>query len=185
VFSHKRHTGKLALSALAATSILCAAAHASDVATPKMVLTAYVNGAGGESVMAGKYDEALAEIKKERAASSEIYTARITNQCVTYAVMKQLPQALSACDEALRAAKYDRLAAQRLASGSSAQNSYVAIAYTNRAVVHMMAKNPEAAKVDMERAQSLAPSAEFVSKNLLAMQASSSKIAQLTVTPTR
>ena len=185
MFSHKRHTGTLALSALAATSILSAAAYASDVPAPKMVLTAYVNGAGGESVMAGKYAEALAEIKKDRSSSSDAYTAKVTNQCVTYAVTKQIDQALGACDEALRTAKYERIAAQRFASGSSIQNSYVAIAYTNRAVVHMMAKDPEAAKVDMARAQSLAPSAEFVSKNLLAMQSSASKIAQLSAAPTR
>jgi len=97
----------------------------------------------------------------------------------------EIPLALSACDEALRAAKYDRIASQRFAAGSVAQNSYVAIAYTNRAIVHMLAKDTEAAKKDMAHAQSLAPSAEFVSKNLLAMQTSASKIAQLSVAPTR
>lgn len=188
MFSQKRHTGKLAKSATAiaaASLISIAAAHASDVAAPKLVLTAYVNGAGGPSVLAGNYDAALTEIKKDRSTSSELYTAKITNQCVTYAVMKQLPQAMSACDEALRAAKYDRIAAERYAPGSSIQNAYVAIAYTNRAVVHMMAKDPERAKSDLARAKSLAPDAEFVSKNLLAMEGSASKIAQLSVSPTR
>jgi hypothetical protein len=188
VFSHKRHTGKLAISAtaIAAASIFSAgSAQAADVVSPKMVLTAYVNGAGGESVMAGKFDAALTEIKRDRSASSDEYTAKITNQCVTYAAMKQIPQAMSACNEALRSAKYDRMSAQRFSPGTSIQNSYVAIAYTNRAVVQMMAKNPEGAKSDMARARSLAPQAEFVSKNLLAMQASASKIAQLSVAPPR
>jgi hypothetical protein len=49
----------------------------------------------------------------------------------------------------------------------------------------MLAKDPESAKSDMIHAKSLAPSAEFVSKNLLAMEASASKIAQLSVTPVR
>ena len=187
VFSQKRHTGKLAMSAtaIAASILSAAAAHASDVTAPKMVLTAYVNGAGGDSVMAGKFDEALTEIKKDRSASSDAYTAKINNQCVTYAVMKQLPQALSACDEALRAAKYERMAAQRFSAGTSEQNSYVAIAYANRAVVHTLAKDPESAKSDMAHAKSLAPSAEFVSKNMLAMETSASKIAQLSATPAR
>ena len=184
MFSQKRHTGKLA--AIAATSIFSAvAAHASDVTAPKLVLTAYINGAGGESVMAGKYDAALTEIKRDRSASSDAYTAKINNQCVTYAVMKQLPQAMSACDEALRAAKADRISALRYSPGSVIQNSYVAIAYTNRAVVHMMTKDVEGAKSDLARAKSLAPDAEFVSKNLLAMETSSSKIAQLNVAPVR
>jgi hypothetical protein len=182
VFSTKRHSGKLAIAA----SILSAAtAHASDVTAPKMVLTAYINGAGGESVMAGKLDEALTEIQRDHSASSDLYTAKITNQCVAYAAMKLILQALSACDEALRAAKYDRMSSQRFSSASSMQNSYLAIAYTNRAVVRMMAKDPERAKSDMAHAKSLAPSAEFVSQNLLAMETSTSKIAQAAVTPVR
>jgi len=190
VFSDKHHSGKLAKSAIAFTtaftmaSILAATAHASDVTVPKMVLTAYVNGAGGESVLAGKYDEALAEIRRTRSVSSETYTAKINNQCVTYAALKQIVQALSACDEALRAAKYDRMTAQSLGAART-QNSYIAIAYTNRAIVHMLAKNAEAAKSDMAHARSLAPSAEFVSQNLLAMQTSASQIAQANVAPTR
>jgi len=184
VFSQKRHTGKLA--AIAATSIFSAvAAHASDVTAPKLVLTAYINGAGGESVMAGQYDTALSEIKRDRSASSDLYTAKITNECVTYAAMKQLPQAKSACDEALRAAKFDRISALRYSPGSAQQNAYVAIAYTNRAVVSMMSKDVESAKSDLAHAKSLAPDAEFVSKNLLAMETSSSKIAQLNVVPVR
>jgi hypothetical protein len=183
VFSQKRHTGKLAI---AAASILsAAAAHASDVTAPKLVLTAYINGAGGESVMAGKYDDALTAIKHDRSASSDLYTAKITNQCVTYTAMKLLPQAKSSCDEALRAAKYDRAAAQRFSPGSRLQNEYVAIAYTNRAVILMLTKDAEGAKSDMAHAQSLAPSAEFVSRNLLAMQTPASKIAQLSVAPAR
>lgn len=183
MFTHKRHTAKLAI---AATSILAAtAAHAADVTAPKMVLTAYINGAGGESVMAGKYDTALTEIKRDRSSGSDAYTAKITNQCVTYTLMKQLQQAKSACDDALRSAKYDRQSALRHSLGSRIQNSYVAIAYANRAVVQMMAKNPEAAKSDMARAKSLAPDAQFVSDNLLAMESSASKIAQLGAAPAR
>jgi hypothetical protein len=184
VFKQKRHTGKLA--AIAATSIFAAvAANASDVTAPKLILTAYVNGVGGESVMEGKYDEALSAIKRDRSASSSTYTAKINNQCVTYAVMRLIPQAMSSCSEALRAAKYDRMGALRYGAGSASENSYVAIAYANRAVVHMMAKDVEGAKNDMARAKSLAPDAEFVSKNLLAMGTSSSKIAQLDVAPVR
>jgi hypothetical protein len=177
---------KAGATALAAASILSAvAAHAADVTSPKLVLTAYINGAGGEAVMAGKYDAALTQIKRDRSASSDAYTAKITNQCVTYAALRQIPQAMSACDEALRAAKYDRIATLRYAPGASYQNSYVAIAYTNRAVVHMMAKDVEGAKSDLARAKSLAPDAEFVSQNLLAMETSSSQIAQLNVAPVR
>ena len=182
MFTQKRHTGKLAI---AATSILSAvAAHAADVTAPKLVLTAYVNGVGGEAVMASQFDAALTEIKRNRNVSSDQYTAKLTNECVVYTAMKLLPQAKSSCDEALRAAKHDRLGALRY-SGSNIQNEYLAIAYANRAVVQMMQKNPDAAKADMAHAKSLAPDAEFVSKNLLAMNSSASKIAQVTAAPSR
>ena len=185
MFSQKRLTGKLAMSALAATSILSAAAYASDVTAPKLTLTAFVNGAGGESVMAGKYDEALSEIKYDRTSGADAYTARVTNECVAYAAKKQITEALSACDKAVKAANYERMMAQRFSPGASFQTSYLAIAYTNRAIIHTLAKDLESAKSDMARAQSLAPSAEIVTQNMLAMQTSASKIAQLGVTPAR
>ena len=187
MFSHKRHLGKLAsASAIAASSILSfAVAQAAETTSTPMVLTAYVNGVGGESVLSGKYDLALKEITKDRSMSSTSYSAKINNQCVAYAAKKQVTEALSACDAAVKSAKYDRIASQRYSPGSARENSYVAIAYTNRAVVHMMAKDSESAKSDLARAQSLAPSAEFVSKNLVAVQNTSSKIAQLNVAPAR
>src|SRR5262249_39416221 len=101
------------------------------------------------------------------------------------AAMKKIAEALSACDKAVRAANYERSAAQRFAPGATIQTSYVAIAYTNRAVVHALAKDLDAAKSDLAYAQSLAPSAQFVSQNLLAMQVSEAKIAQLGVAPAR
>jgi hypothetical protein len=185
VFTQKRHTGKLATAIAAASILSAAAAHAADVTAPKLVLTAYVNGVGGEAVMDGKFDAALTEIKRNRSASSDEYTAKITNECVAYVATKQMSQAANSCEAALRSAKADRMGALRFSSGASIQNSYLAIAYANRAVVQMMTKNPEAAKSDMARAKSLAPDAEFVSRNLLAMESSSSKIAQVTAAPAR
>ena len=182
MFKHKRHTGKLAI---AAASILSTAAHASDATSSQMVLIAYENVAGGESLLAGKFDTALAEIKQDHSSSPDAYTAKITNQCVAYAAMKQLTLALTACDVAVKEAKSERLSAQRYSLASGIQDSYVAIAYTNRAVVHMMAKDAESAKADMTHAKALAPAAEYVSKNLLAMEATASKIAQADVAAVR
>jgi hypothetical protein len=85
----------------------------------------------------------------------------------------------------VKAAKYDRLASQRFAPGSARENAYVAIAYTNRAVAHMLAKDSVSAKDDLARAKSLAPTAEFVSRNLAVAQSPRSTIAQLDVAPSR
>ncbi|MEJ1963021.1 MAG: hypothetical protein WDO56_16310 [Gammaproteobacteria bacterium] len=186
MYSHKRHIGKLATSAaaIAASSILSiAAAQAAETSTP-MVLTAYINAAGGESVLKGNYDTALAEIRRDHSVNAD-YSAKMTNLCVTYAAKKDLAQAKNACDSAVQTAKSERISAQRYAAGTVQENGYVAIAYTNRAVVHMMSKDSASARSDLARAKSLAPSAEFVSKNLAAVENTGSKIAQLSVAPSR
>jgi hypothetical protein len=188
VSSHKRHTGKLAKAATlaAVSSILFAAgAHAASVAGSSMVLTAYINGAGGTSLTEGKYDAALTEISKDRSYSSTAYSAKTNNLCVAYAIKKQLTEAKSACDAAVKAAKYEKLNAQRYAPGSARENSYVAVAYTNRAIVHLMSKDVEKAKSDLARAKSLAPTADFVEKNLAAVQGTRSTIAQVEAAPSR
>jgi hypothetical protein len=188
VFSHQRHIRKFAKSAafVAASSILfVAATQATEVTGDKLMLTAYVNGSGGESLMSGKYDVALAEMATDRANGSTAYSAKMNNLCVAYAAKKQLTEAKVACTAAVKAAKYDRLSSQRFAPGSSRENSYVAIAYTNRAVVSMLTKDEAGAKEDLARAKSLAPTAEFVSRNLAAVQNARSTIAKLDVAPAR
>ena len=188
MFSQKRHSGKLAKSAtmIAASSLLLvAAAQAADVAGSPMVLTAYTNGAGGTSLTSGQYDAALTEIKRDRTSNSMLYSAKLNNLCVTYAITKKLSDAKSACDAAVKAAKYDKLSAQRYSPGSSRENAYVAIAYTNRAVVHLMSKDQAKATADLTKAKSLAPTADFVARNMAAAQSSRSTIAQLEVAPSR
>lgn len=188
MFSHNRHKGMLAKSAtlLAVSSILSVAAvQAAGVTKSPMVLTAYVNGAGGESILSGKYDEALAEIKRARTRSSVEYTAMMNNLCVIYAAKKQIAEAAPTCSSALKLAKYDRITSQRYAPGSARENAYVAIAYANRAVMHLMANNKAAAQEDLSRAKALAPSADFVAKNLLAAESPRSTIAQVEAAPAR
>jgi hypothetical protein len=187
VFSQKRHKGMFAKSAtlIAVSSILSVAAAQADTASQKLVLTAYSNGSGGESLMSGKYADAFKEIEKERTISSSAYTAKLNNLCVAYAATKQLTEAKSMCTAALKAAKYDRISSQRYSPGSLRENAYVAIAYTNRAVVHMLTKNTAGASEDLARAKALAPTADFVAKNLAAVQSSRSTIAQLEVAPSR
>jgi hypothetical protein len=188
VFSQKRHKGMFAKSAtlIAVSSILSvAAAQAADVTSPKLVLTAYSNGVGGEALLGGKFADAFKEIEMDRSTSSSAYTARLNNQCVAYIATKQLDEAKSTCSAALRAAKNERISAQRYSPGSLRENAYVAIAYTNRAVVHLLTKNTAGATEDLARAKALAPTADFVAKNLAAVQSTRSTIAQLEVAPSR
>lgn len=187
MFSQNRHARKFAKSATiaAASSLLFVAAAHAEMAHSPLTLTAYVNGAGGESLTTGKYDMALVELKNARPTNSNAYSAKLNNLCVAHTIKRQLTEAKGACDAAVKAAKYDRLNSQRYAPGSARENSYVAIAYTNRAIVHMLSKDTASAKADLERAKSLAPTADFVARNLAAVQNSRSTIAQLDVAPSR
>ena len=185
MFSFKRHKGKFATLVAASSIMFVATTQAADVAGTPMMLTAYVNGAGGKSLISGNYDTAIAELKAVRTSTATEYSAKMNNLCVAYTVTKQLGEAKESCTAAVKAAKYDRLSSQRYAVGSSRENAYIAIAYTNRAVASMMAKDSVAAKSDLDRAKSLAPSAEFVSRNIAAVQTKGSTIAKLDVAPAR
>lgn len=184
MFSRNRHTVSLLV---AATLAVATAAHAAETtAHTPMVLTAYSNGAGGASLLKGNYTDALSEIQHYKPQAMVSASAKATNLCVAYAATKQLSEAKTACDAALKQAKYDRLTASRYTSGASQENAYVAIAYANRAVVHMLSKDEASAKADLDHAKVLAPNAEFVSKNAIAVASKSrSTIAQLEVSPTR
>jgi hypothetical protein len=189
VFSRNRHnrSGARTVSLLvAATLAVATGAQAAETAHTPMVLTAYSNGAGGAMLLKGDYTDALSEIQHYKPQAMVAASAKATNLCVAYAATKQLNEAKVACTAALRQAKYDRLTASRYTSGATQENGYVAIAYANRAVVSMLAKDEASAKADLERAKVLAPNAEFVSKNVVAVASKSrSTIAQLEVAPSR
>jgi hypothetical protein len=186
VFSYNRHRRSVALLA-ASTVLITAGAQATQTVHPKLVLTAYTNGAGGETLLKGNYSQALTEIKRARPQMMIAAGAKATNLCVAYTAMKQLTEAKVACNTAVKQAKYDRLSASRFSLSTTHENSYIAIAYANRAVVHMLSKDEASAKADLEKAKALAPEAEFVSRNVAAIDAKGARstIAQVEVAPSR
>ena len=173
---HKRSVAT-AVSLLVATSAVCTA----ETAHTPLVLTAYSNGVGGKDLIDKHYDEALTAIRAYKPQLSVMATARANNLCVALAATHQLTEAKVACSNALRDAKYEKLSAARFASGGLQENSYVAIAYANRAVVHILSQDMASAQADLERAQALAPKADFVARNVAAVANSRSTIAQLDV----
>jgi hypothetical protein len=189
MFSHSRHKRSIARSVsllIASTALVVTGAQASQAAHKTLVLTAYSNGAGGETLLKGNYAEAIGEIKRYRPQQMIAASAKATNLCVAYTASKQLVEAKVACDAALKQAKYDRLSASRFALNTSHENGYVAIAYANRAVVHMLGRDEASAKADLEKARLLAPGADFVAHNVEAIASKSrSAIAQVSVSPSR
>ena len=185
MFSPNRNTAAAIKAAplVVGTLLLATANVRADGEHHPLVLTAFINGAGGPSLVAGKYDAALGEIQHGQAPLQNIQDLKVTNLCVAYTALRRWEQAKRPCDAAVTAAKADK---QRAASGPSAsltdENAYVAIAYTNRAVLHWLTRDADSAKADLDRAQSLAPQADFVVRNLAAV-GTARTVAQLDVSP--
>jgi hypothetical protein len=166
--------------ALAATLLVGSAAHAAD--EPRTFqLTAFSNGAAGESLASGDYNTAVRELKVH--TNSLDPDSATTNRCVAYTVTRQMEAARSACDTAVRDAQ------QAISSlpvsmtwARSDYRDYLALAYSNRAVLNWIANDASAAQSDLRKAAAAAPKAPFVARNLTALQ-SHSTVAQVAVAP--
>jgi Tfp pilus assembly protein PilF len=61
------------------------------------------------------------------------------------------------------------------------ENDYVAVALSNRAVLHWMADESDAAAADLKRAEALSPKSDFVHRNKAALEFSHSQLARADV----
>jgi hypothetical protein len=144
-----------------------AAAHAADQPN-KFVMTAYINGAGGESLVSGDYKGGLTQAL--RGVADDDKTA--TNKCVAYTMTAQLTAAQSLCDEAVKSARWDlwhlSVSGAALWEQRTLQEA-LAIAYSNRAVVHWLTNDAPAAERDLADAVAIMPNADYVARNLSAL----------------
>jgi hypothetical protein len=166
--------------ALAAALLAGSAAHAADQ-PHTFVLTAFSNGAAGQSLMTGNYDAAVRELGVNSHALALDTDSLSTNRCVAYSVTKQLDAAHVACDAAIREAQQDIANLPVSMSWARRQyKDYVALAYSNRAVLNWLSNDSSAARQDLQKAQSMAPKADFVAHNLSALL-NHNTVAQVTV----
>jgi hypothetical protein len=169
---HLRKAGATAATVLLATlSLAGAAAQAADAKKP-FVLTAFVNGAGGKSVIAGRYELALKQIHGAR--HNTILASTIpTNMCVAHTMLRHWNDAKAACDKAITTALQSRPRTSYGAALSEIREheTTVAIAYSNRAVVNWLSKEAVAAAEDLAKAHKFAPEAPFVASNMEAFKA--------------
>jgi hypothetical protein len=166
--------------ALAAALLVGSAAHAAD--EPRTFeLTAFSNGTAGEALVSGNYNTAVTELSAHtHSLDSE---SASTNRCVAYVVTHQVEAARAACNAAVREAQ------QAISSmpvsmswARSDYRDYLALAYSNRAVLNWVANDTAAAQSDLKKAAAVAPKAAFVARNLTALQ-SHSTVAQVAVAP--
>jgi hypothetical protein len=150
------------------------------------LLTAYVDAVGGERLIAGQYDTALVQIRTAARTDANAEVVNKTNACVALAELKQLDQARQACDDAVTAASRDRLHSSGVVSKSRLdENESSAIAYTNRAVVHSLSNEAVSSAEDLAEAHFLAPTSEFVARNIAAFRISRNVAAGLEVVSRR
>ncbi|MDB6045020.1 MAG: hypothetical protein JWM63_3571 [Gammaproteobacteria bacterium] len=180
-----RHSAPMAALLLAGVAASLPAVTRAQPDSP-FLLTAYVDAVGGERLVAGQYDTALVQIRSATQTDVSADVVNKTNACVALAELKQLAQARQACDDAVTAASRDRLHSSGVVSKSRLdENESVAIAYTNRAVVHSLAKEAVSSAEDLAEAYSLAPAAEFVARNIAAFRTNRNVAAGLEVVSRR
>jgi hypothetical protein len=168
--------------AVAAALALSSLAQAAEPSHP-FVLTAYSDAPGGAAILSGNYTEAVAAARRPSVDLISDLPAVQTNLCIAYTQLRQWDSARSACNAAVSAAREADMPIFSTAAFTG-RNNYIAVALSNRAVLHWLASDAAAAATDLKKAGMLAPNADFVSRNLDALQASHDAVAQVTVAPT-
>ena len=166
--------------AFAATLLAGSAAYAAD--EPRTFeLTAFSNGTAGELLVSGDYNTAVSKLSSHAQVLDG--ESANTNRCVAFTVTRHLDAAREACNAAVRDAQQTIISLPvSMAWARSEYRDYLALAYSNRAVLNWMVNDTLAAQSDLKKAAAAAPKAAFVARNQTALQ-SHSTVAQVTVTP--
>jgi len=181
--SHRKSVSKITLFVVAA---LTAPALTRAESAQGYVLAAYSEAAGGQQLLSGQYSAALVSIRSGKGGTAGTDAVRNTNACVAFAMMRKLTAARTACDAAVVAATADRSHAKGVVSRSRSQeDSAVAIAYSNRAIVHSLLKEAVGFTEDLAEANSLAPQSDFVVRNIAAFKQVPASSTQLAITAQR
>jgi hypothetical protein len=151
----------------AAIALLSSASARADEQPHKFVLTAFTNARGGPALASGRYESADRLLHYRASLSLFDNSANSNNRCVALAATRQWEAARAACNEAVRDAEQER---GELPAYRAVENEYVAIALSNRAVVHWMSSESEAATADLKRAATLSPKAAYVQRNASALE---------------
>jgi Flp pilus assembly protein TadD len=168
--------------AAAASLLLGSAAQAAE-SSHNFVLTAYSNGKGGAELVSGDYAGATKALRFHSTISLDPSTTS-NNRCVMLAVTKQWDSARTACDQAVRDAQQEKAMLPSYQYWARKfQNDYLAVALSNRAVLHWMSSDRQAASEDLKRAAALSPKASFVMHNQEALEHSQTTVAQVAVAP--
>jgi len=168
-YSRNSRTPNRALQlALAGTLLVGSAAFAADE-PHTFELTAFSNGTGGKAILSGDYNTAQQELKS-RERSLDVETVA-TNRCVVYTLTRQIDAARAACDKAVHEAQQEIAGLPvSLSWARSDYRDYLALAYSNRAVLNWVTNDATGAQDDLKKAAAVSPKASFVARNVSALQ---------------
>ncbi len=176
----------LAGAAQAAALLIGSVVHAAEPPT-KFVMTAFTESMGGKSLANGDFPAAVSQLKPgPRAADPAVDT----NKCVAYTMTGQFESAQSLCNTAVTSARRDLATlSPTMLWERDRMSEYLAVAYSNRAVLHWLSKDAVAAARDLADAVALSPQADFVARNISALHSPhehmphDDAVAQATATP--
>jgi tetratricopeptide (TPR) repeat protein len=154
--------------ALVAWMLCAATAHAGGSAG-KLTLSVYEDTAGASNVLAGRYEAAVKQLSNVGANYQSQYAS--TNLCVALIMTKQVDAATSACDDAIKRAK--SAMPRSVSFATQDEKGLLALAYSNRAVLYYLQKQPQKASEAVAQARTIAPKADFVAANLRVMNSKS------------
>jgi hypothetical protein len=180
--SRNSHDPARVLGLAAAVALLLGSAAQAGEQSHNFVMTAYTNGKGGADLVSGHFNEADHETRYRPSFSAFDSSTNSNNRCVALALTKQLAAAHAACDKAVSDVEHERASLPSYQYWArSMENDYLAVALSNRAVLHWMSSDTEGAEADLKRAQVLSPKAGFVELNRTALEYSHTAVARVDV----
>jgi hypothetical protein len=160
---------RLAFAGVAQGGALLAGSVAHADQPNKFVMAVYENGVGGDRLVSGDYAGAMKQMHYARPSDE----TRATNECVAYTMTAQFETARSVCDVAVKDAKKDILHSSSVTLWDRTQlEEFLAIAYSNRAVLDWLSHDTAAAERDLSDASALSPQGDYVAHNMTALHSS-------------
>jgi hypothetical protein len=157
-----------------------ATANATEQGADQFMVEVYSNSRGSQELLSGHYDAALAQIETSHGLDEASRFEAATNLCVAQMMVGRFDSARTACDAAVKSARSAAITTPTWGPpAGGAHQEDVAVAYANRAVLHWLTDDAQSAANDLAQAKRLSPKADFVTRNVAALQSPHSGVAQV------
>ena len=180
--SYLRQTSRIIPIGLLTSTLLWAGvtANATEPGADQFMVRVYSNSRGSQELLSGHYDAALARFQPSTGLDETSPFVAATNLCVAQMMAGRFDAARTACDAAVKSARSSAITTPTWGPpAGGAHQVDVALAYANRAVLNWLTDDVQSAADDLGRAKRLSPKADFVIRNITALQSSHSAVAQV------